>query len=208
VRRTSVIIRAVFITAAMSAACAGDIRPDNPDGGGPTAKLAVESNGDGTNTVTVNATDAVSWVYLDLAELALVEPTDPATSADWDLGLQRFHYALDGGVSGRGQGELVVLDGASLLDVNDAPTDGWVTDQPDDPEDTDELPEYAFEAAEGGWYDYDSTTHVLSPKSRVYVVRGADGSPFALRILSYYDDLGSAAWPKFTVKPLREAAAP
>jgi hypothetical protein len=214
VRRSACSALAGALIAMMATACAPSIRPDVPDsgaagadsdGGAPPGKVEVEDNGDGSATVTVNATDPESWVYLDLAEVALVEPADPGASADWDLGLQRFHFALDGGVSGAGQGALVVVDGAELTDVSDVPTEGWVTDAPDDA-DEDTLPEWAFETAEGGWYDYDDATHVLTPKPRVYVVRGADGDPFALRIDAYYNSAGSPAWPTFTVKPL--AATP
>jgi hypothetical protein len=198
------------------AACAGDIRPDDfgagtePDAStvepgadaAPPGKVQVADNGDGTSTVTVNATSVTKWIYLDLTDLAQVEPPDPATSADWDLGLQRFHYALDGGISGAGEGSLVVMDGAALPDVTGAPAEGWVTDEPDTTEDKDALPEYAFETAEGGWYDYDPVDHELTPKPRVYVVRGGTGDLFALRIDAYYDGAGSPAWPRFTVKPL------
>ncbi len=172
------------------------------DAGPPPGKVEVAENPDGTSTVTVNATSVTAWIYLDLAELAQVEPADPATSADWDLGLQRFHYALDGGISGAGEGSLVVMDGADLPDVTEAPADGWVTDEPDTTKDEDALPEYAFETAEGGWYDYEPTNHELTPKPRVYVVRGGTGDLFALRIDAYYDGAGSPAWPSFTVKPL------
>ncbi len=182
-------------------ACAGDIRPEDFGQEPPVEVVSVMDNGDGTATVTVDARSYEAWIYIDLGGLARREPADPLTSADWDLGLQRFHYALDGGVSGGGQGALVVRDGAELADVTETPADGWVTDQPDD-DDDDGLPEYAFEVAEGGWYGYDDQTHVLTPKPRVYVVRGGTGSLFALRIEAYYDDGGSAAWPRFTVKPL------
>jgi hypothetical protein len=198
------------------AACADDIRPqieEEPDAGSgpdpevdaaPVGKVTVTDNGDGTSTLVVDATDLEAWIYLDLASLEVLEPADPATSADWDLGLQRFHYALDGGVSGAGQGELVVVDGAVLADVTVAPSEGWVTDAPDDAADEDDLPEYAFEIAEGGWFDYNPETHVLTPKQRVYVMRGAAGDLFAVQIEDYYDDAGSPAWLRFTVKPLEE----
>lgn len=202
-RRQSFTAQAVVISATLAAACAGDIRPDRPDGAPrPDSKVEAIDNGDGTTTVTVDATDAESWVYIDLATVELVEPVDPAASSDWDLALQRFHYALDGGASGNGLGELAVVDGALLDDVGGEPEGGWSTDEPDDPEDEDDLPEFAFETADGGWYDYNDSTHVLTPKSRVYVVRGGTGESFALRIEAYYDGAGSPAWPKFTVKPL------
>jgi HmuY protein len=197
--------------------CAADIRPEGfgadsgtgpgvgPDAG-PTETVTVVENADGSSTVRVNATDLEAWVYLDLSELAQMEPADPATSADWDLALQRFHYALDGGVSGAGQGALIVVDGAELADVSAAPAEEWVTDLPDDAVDEDVLPEYAFETAEEGWYDYDPASHRLSPKQRVYVVRGGAGALFALRIDTYYNGPGTPGWPKFTVKPLAASA--
>ena len=201
------------------AACAPSIEPDAPpdaapvdpvngaDAAPPPGKVEVVENPDGSSTVTVNATAPEEWVYVDLAGPALMEPADPATSADWDLAFQRFHYALDGGVSGAGQGALVPLDGVALTDVNEAPADGWVTDEPDDEKDEDALPEYAFETAAGGWYDYDDVSHVLTPKQgRVYIVRGGGGALFVLRIDAYYNEAGSAAWPEFTVKPLTASA--
>jgi HmuY protein len=166
--------------------------------------IRVVDNGDGTATITVDATDEEKWVYVDLGELAHVEPADPATSADWDLGMQRFHFALDGGISGAGEGELAVADGAALADVTEAPADGWSTDAADDPKDEDALPELAFETAADGWYDYNFMSHVLSPKERVYAVRGGAGDLFAMQIEAYYDDAGSPAWLRFTVKPLEE----
>ncbi|HKE18933.1 MAG TPA: HmuY family protein [Kofleriaceae bacterium] len=212
-------VRAGALAAAVLAlsACAGDIRPDSfgegqgdvdassataADGAAPAGPVAVVDNGDGTWAVTVNATSVTNWVYLDLGDLVQVQPADPPTSADWDLGLQRFHYALDGGVSGAGQGEVAIVDGATLADVTSAPADGWATDLPDDDVDQDTLPEYAFENAGGAWYDYDPETHVLTPKQRVYVVRGAAGDLFALGIEAYYNDAGSPAWPRFAIKPL------
>jgi hypothetical protein len=195
---------AAALAAAAFSACTADIRPEDFGvDAAPLGKVNVTPNGDGTQTVLVDARNYEEWVYVDLTEVALREPADPLTSADWDLGLQRFHYALDGGVSGAGQGALIVIDGAEMADVSEAPADGWVTDEPDDEVDADLLPEYAFETAEGGWYDYDDVTHALGPKPRVYIVRGGAGALFALRIDDYYSVItGSAAWPRFTVKPL------
>jgi hypothetical protein len=205
----------VALLALMAAAgCADDIRPgdDEPDAGSnpdpvdaaPPGKVTVTENGDGTSTLLVDATDLEAWIYLDLATFDVLEPEDPATSTDWDLGLQRFHYSLNGGESGSGEGELVVVDGAALADVTLAPAEGWVTDAPDDEVDEDSLPEYAFETAEGGWFDYNPETHVLSAKQRVYVMRGGAGDLFAVQIQDYYDDAGSPAWLLFSVKPLEE----
>jgi hypothetical protein len=187
--------------AMLGCACADSIEPDVVDAGPGVGKVRVADNGDGSHTVRVNATDPEVWVYVSLAQLRLMELEDPGESVEWDLAFQRFHYALNGGVSGSGEGELSLVEGAFLFDVNLAPEDGWSTDQPDDA-DENSIPEYAFETAGEGWYEYDGSGHILTPKRRVYVVRGGDGDLFAIQILSYYSEAGSSGWPRFTVKPL------
>ena len=184
-------------------ACADSIEPDVVDGGAAAlGKVRVADNQDGSHTVQVNANDPEEWVYVSLDQLRRMEPEEPDTSVEWDLALQRFHYALNGGVSGSGAGELSIVEGALLFDVNLAPESGWSTDAPDSTADENSLPDYAFETAGEGWYDYDGMGHILTPKRRVYVVRGAEGELFAVQILSYYSEAGSSGWPKFTVKPL------
>ena len=44
----------------------------------------------------------------------------------------------------------------------------------------------------GDWYDYDATTHQLTPKAEVWVLRLPDGSHKKLRIVTYYGDPASA----------------
>lgn len=190
-------------SAMLTTACAASIEPDVVDGGPePGGKVRVADNEDGSHTVQVNATDPEEWIYISLDQLRLMELDEPGTSVEWDLALQRFHYALNGGVSGSGLGELSIVEDALLFDVNLAPESGWSTDAPDSTADENALPDYAFETAGDGWYDYEGTSHILTPKRRVYVVRGAEGELFAIQILSYYSDVGSSGWPKFTVKPL------
>jgi hypothetical protein len=190
-------------SAMLATACADSIEPEVVDGGpGAGGKVRVADNEDGSHTVQVNANDPEEWIYVSLDQLRHMEPQEPGTSVEWDLALQRFHYALNGGVTGSGLGELSIVEDAFLFDVNLAPESGWSTDAPDSTADENSLPDYAFETAGDGWYDYDGTGHILTPKRRVYVVRGAEGELFAIQILSYYSDVGSSGWPKFTVKPL------
>ena len=196
-------LAAFALASAMLAACADSIEPDVVDGGAVAGgKVRVADNEDGSHTVLVNATDPEEWIYVSLGQLRHMEPEEPGTSVEWDLALQRFHYALNGGVTGSGLGELSIVEDAFLFDVNLAPESGWSTDAPDSTADENALPDYAFETAGDGWYEYDGTGHILTPKRRVYVVRGAEGDLFAIQILSYYSDVGSSGWPKFTVKPL------
>jgi hypothetical protein len=51
-----------------------------------------------------------------------------------------------------------------------------------------------------GWYAYDQTSHVLTPRANVYFVR-TSGGVFALRFLSYYDAAGTSGFVKLTFAP-------
>lgn len=142
---------------------------------------------------TVDATSYDTWVYLDLDTLSVVEPADPSDSTEWDLGFMRSTVKVNGGVSGTGGVQVAPF--AGYYDAFDtstqAPPHGWITDEPD--ADGDGVPEYAM----GGWYDYDSATHTLSPADVLYFVHGTGGGYFRLRFLDYYDDQGTSGVVRF-----------
>ena len=48
-------------------------------------------------TLTVDATDRESWVYVNLLEGEIVDIKDAATSLEWDLGFQRTDVITNGG---------------------------------------------------------------------------------------------------------------
>jgi hypothetical protein len=186
--------------------CAEDLRPDNPDAGsdGSTpadTRITHTDNGDGTVTTRVDATDESEWVYLDLEARSEVIPDDPATSADWDLSFQRFMIRIDGGVSGAGGMELVVLADVDFDALTEAPAAGYITDRPDG-DDEDQDPDLAF-LSEGGWYSYDPTTHTLSPRDLVYVVRSVEGNHYKVEMLDYYDAAGTSGFPAFRWAPIQ-----
>jgi hypothetical protein len=43
-------------------------------------------------------------------------------------------------------------------------------------------------SAFGEWYNYDDTTHIVTPKSEIYVIKRPDGTHAALRLAAYYGD--------------------
>ena len=57
------------------------------------------------------------------------------------------------------------------------------------------------------WYDYDVTTHVLTPREVVYVVRGGNGRYYKLEMLDYYHSAGTAGYPAFRWAALDVPAA-
>jgi hypothetical protein len=142
--------------------------------------------------VVVDATDEAAWQHYDFERVGLVD-----TDMPWDIAIQRFCVHLNGGFNGEGGVQAVVLEDTLFDDVtfDDVPPAGdtaWITDVAD-PEDG-----YACSGAVfGDWYDYDSSSHILTPKPRVTVVRTVEGTPVKVEIIDYYDDAGSSGYFRF-----------
>ena len=54
------------------------------------------------------------------------------------------------------------------------------------------------------WYAYDVTTHVLTPKPRVFVVRTTDGNLVKVAIERYYDGAGGSGHPTLRYERIEE----
>lgn len=149
--------------------CAEDLEPDDKGADAGAQDTEIEDRGDGTFALTVDASDEEAWVYLHFQE-GLVGAADP-----WDLAIRRFAIDLPDGAYASHAPD------ATLDPAGKAPDAGWMADVSAD------------ELALGGWYDYDMTTHVLSPKPGIWYVSSADASRYhALRIDGYYDAAGTA----------------
>jgi hypothetical protein len=139
------------------------------------------------------------YLYLDLKAGTKVAITDidARSSMAWDVALKRASLRANGGDSGTGGRTLAVVQAATLGAVTAAPTSGYTTD---DFADADCLPRTLMGgeplSSFGEWYNYDSMTHMVSPKAEVYVVERPDGSHTALRVITYYGD---------TANPMRGA---
>jgi hypothetical protein len=180
---------ALLLTAiAAHAGCADRIGSTTPDASepGPAGKVQTTRGSDGTYTTIVDATAMADWTFADFETGG-----EAAAAAPWDLRFQRFHISTNGGVSGSGGVAVVPIAGSAFAAVTAAPAAGFVSDAPDG--DGDKLPDYAFEQGDG-WYDYDATTHALSPKPIVWVVKTDGGSTLKLEILDYYDSAGTSGW--------------
>jgi hypothetical protein len=184
--------------------CADDLKisPAPPDGAALLPTVSSIRAGD-VVTTTVDASYDV-WVYFDFETDAQVMTSDASSGRAWDLGFQRFKVKSNGGVSGPGDAEVAVLDGRTLDGVEGAPAAGWLRDGPDG-EDGNPDPDTVFNRSEDTWFSYDVSTHVLSAKPRVYVVRTADDGFFAVQMLRYYDDAGN---PGFLQLRWRRVTAP
>ena len=64
--------------------------------------VAPNDDGYAEGTISVDATSHTAPVYVSLATGAVVTPSDPASSTEWQMGFRRFSAHLNGGVSGPG----------------------------------------------------------------------------------------------------------
>jgi hypothetical protein len=158
-----------------------------------------------SQTFDASSTDPAVWVYLDLDDGTTLDPAAVAAAPDakWDVAFQRYQIKTNGGVSGHGDVVVAFVD-QPLADVEAAPTAGYLMDRANgaNPQ-TD--PGLAY-LRRGGWYDYDATSHKLTPKARTYVVRTTDRKLVKTQVTAYYDDAGSPAHIGFTWQALSGSA--
>jgi hypothetical protein len=141
----------------------------------------------------VDTTSSEQWVYLDLESgETRTLPTAPEWP-HWDLRLQRFKIALNGGASGLGKVQVAVVTGSDFASLTSAPRTGYAADAADG-SDTDLEPDYVIATGTSGWYDYNSTTHALAPRPHVYVVHTAEGAFYKLAVDGYYNAAGSSGY--------------
>ncbi len=161
----------------------------NADAGALDPEDAGESDGKDAgsqatfSSFTVDASAADAWVYVAVAK-GVVPVTDPQVTP-WDIAFQRTRIQTNSGTSGPGMGGAQRL-GGSFDDVVDVPsTDGFDVDAlmpiPGPPGSG----EFSGNPVLNGWYDYNPTTHAISPKAQSYLVRTASGAYAKLRITSY-----------------------
>lgn len=184
---------ALLLCSLCAAGCADKIDHATPDAGppdgstGPASKVkTTRSTSDGTYTTVVDSSSMTDWTYVDFETGAQVLDTDP-----WDLRFQRFHISTNGGISGAGGVSVAPVTGTAFAALTAAPAAGFISDTAD--ADGDGLPDYAFDQGDT-WYDYDVTTHILTPRPIVWVVETDGGATLKLELEKYYDDAGTSGW--------------
>jgi hypothetical protein len=189
-----------LLTASVLQGCAPTLEPASPG----TDSDAPQDTGDSIINVDtgdtsawvrgtmVNATDYKQWIFLDLET---GETFTDINEESWDVAIRRYIFALRGGVLGKGKVMAVPLPGQVFDDLSMAPPSGYVTDQPDTNDDG--VDEYVL----GSWYDYDPTTHILSPADIVYAIQ-ADEDHYRFQVLDYYNDVGTSGYPSFQWGPI------
>ena len=114
------------------------------------------------------------FAYFDFSTGSVVQSPDPL---GWDLAFRRFTILANGGPDFAGQGGILDLGITSLDSLTTVPTNGYAVNTPG---------RDVSNEATAQWYEYSWTSHVLSPKPKVFAVRTADSRYAVFQILSYY----------------------
>jgi len=152
---------------------------DQPDGTAPPEPEP--------DDLVVDASAQGEWRYVNVTLGTTLEVAEPENSMDWDVAISRTQFRTNGGTSGAGYAGAIELPDTVWDDVTTSPTVGFDVDAmiplPGPPGSG----QFSGNAVLNGWYDYDSTTHQVSPKDTVFLVRTADGDYAKLRVLQYED---------------------
>jgi hypothetical protein len=150
----------------------------------PTANSTDLSGSTTTGSINVGAGTG----YFDFSSGMQVTPTNPNSSNGWDMAVSNYEIMLNGGSSGNGSALAFPMYG-ELTDPTDIEE---ATMQPPSPM----FPDFLNSIFTGdlyddtrNWYDYDGTTHLLTSKGYVYLVR-TDLAVYAVEIVTYYGDFG------------------
>jgi hypothetical protein len=147
--------------------------------------LYVGATAGGTAAAAMNP-----WVFVALDPAAKVEVTDisATSSSAWDLALKRPLLYTNSGDGGPGQGGAVLID-KDFEDVtaDDATGATFVSEKFFDA-DCSPIVDVtgAVATSFSNWYDYDAEAHTLSPHAGTWLVHGATGTLFKLRVNTYY----------------------
>jgi hypothetical protein len=143
-----------------------------------------------TTTLDATSKDPQVWTYFDLDAGKFMTGSHSMDDALWDLKFQRSKIATNGGVSGPGTviGQIYQGDFDRL---HEAPSMEYISDREDGP-DQDTDPDTIF-SLDQGWFDYNPSTHKLTPKPRSWVIRSSSQRYFKVKIITYYNDAGSPA---------------
>lgn len=152
------------------------------------------------DAITVDAASRTEFTYYDIDTLSFVTPADPATDTTWDLAFQRTLIRTNSGTSGVGVGGALERVAVAYDDVTSTGTLGFVVDHEVDTG-IPGTPPTSVSPLLGSWYDYDITTHTVSPKDATYIVRGATGTYARLRVWSWEGGIFRLSISPIEVRP-------
>lgn len=138
------------------------------------------------HAITVNAGDGAAWVYVSATE-GVVTPADPEHDPSWDIAFRRTEVRTNSGTSGVGlAGARIDGSGLAFDALTDASTFGFVVDEVVDTGRPGTEPT-SLSPLLTDWYDYDPSTHSVTPSDLTFVVRTGVGGYAKLRIWRWDD---------------------
>jgi hypothetical protein len=137
-----------------------------------------------TDAVRVDASDRNALIYFDIETRSVVTPSDPSTDTVWDLAFRRVLVQTNSGSSGMGMGGARGIEGAPYASVTSTENTGFEVDVLMASEMPGTPPSSASPVL-GAWFDYDFTTHAVTPKDITYIVRTGSGTFARMRIWAW-----------------------
>lgn len=127
--------------------------------------------------------------FFDFSTGSQVTPANPSTSTDWDLKFASYNVMTNSGPNGIGACAVFPAY-TELTDKTDINAFASV------PANAAMFPDFVGSVFNGSltdsdqlWYDYDGSTHTLTSKSHVYLIRTADAI-YKVEIVGWYADIG------------------
>jgi hypothetical protein len=147
-------------------------------------------------TFTVNASSTTQWAYFSFAKGDTVEVNRPDTSIAWDLAFNQSNIRTNSGLSGKGTGgaynsgkvgtngfpQLKLVSNTATFTKDDSI---FVYDERGNQVKI--IGNNIFNGITNNWYDYNSTSHVLTSKNQVYIIRTATNKYAKFLISSFYN---------------------
>jgi len=175
----------ITLLAALLIGCSddkGDSSPTGPTNNTPTD--STWSDGAGGWYATLDATSYTNFRYLSLTDHSVKTVADAQTDHSWDIGFRRSEGKTNGGSSG--SAGVLSVDLAAIGNADSTSFTGLTTvpavNASDWRADTLKL---RFD----GWYDYNMTTHQLTPSRKLYLMTTAD-SGYAKLVIDSLNDPG------------------
>jgi len=136
-------------------------------------------------TITVDASAQEAWVAIDLRAGEVVAVDALEESEAWDIAFRRTAIRTNGGTSGPGRAAAAEAEEATLeAIVESPPAEAFHVDEMLASQQPGAEPESGNPVL-STWFDYDVSTHTVSPRDARFVLRTADGSLAKLQITAW-----------------------
>ena len=158
--------------------------------------IAVDDNTH-TGRIYLDATDYTEWHYIDLHGKSVTTAiVDAETPANWDLAIHRYDAKTNGGaVMESAAAGFSMLSAINTIPAEAFVSDKWTTDKitVDMSQMMDGIIRYAedwYNHCLSGWLHVDTSTMppIYTLSGKVYLLRLADGTFAALRLMNFMND--------------------